>query len=67
MRNLDSGSGTFLILLDFSAAFDTIDYNELCDVLQCRLGIYGTALDLLRSFLQGHSQSVIIDGIQSEL
>ena len=61
------GSGTFLILLDLSAAFDTIDYDVLCDVLQCHLGICGTALDLLRSFLQGRSQSVIIDGIQSEL
>ena len=30
-------------------------------------GIYGTALDRLRSFLQCRSQSVIIDGIQSEL
>ena len=39
----------------------------LCDVLQCHLGICGTALDLLCSFLQGCSQSVIIDGIQSEL
>ena len=67
MLNLDSGSGTFLILLDLSAAFDTIDYDVLCDVLQCHLGICGTALDLLRSFLQGRSQSVIIDGIQSEL
>ena len=38
-----------------------------CDVLQCHLGICGTALDLLRSFLQGRTQSVIIDGIQSEL
>ena len=27
----------------------------------------GTALDLLRSFLQGRSESVIIGGIQSEL
>ena len=67
MLNLDSGSGTFLFLLDLSAAFDSIDYDVLCDVLQCHLGICGTALDLLRSFLHGRSQSVIIDGIQSEL
>ena len=39
----------------------------LCDVLQCHLCIYGTALDLVHSFLQGRSQSVIIDGIQYEL
>ena len=40
-------------MLDLSAAFDTIDYDVLCDVLQCHMGICGTALDLLRSFLQG--------------
>ena len=44
-----------------------MDYDVLCDVLQCDLGICGTALDLLHSFLQCRSQSVIIDGIQSEL
>ena len=54
MLNLDSGSRTFLILLDLSAAFDTIDYDVLC-VLQCHLGICGTTLDLLRTFLQGCS------------
>ena len=52
MLNLDSGSGTFLIVLDLSAALDTIDYDVLCDVLQCH---QGTTLDLLRSFLQGRS------------
>ena len=53
--------------MDLSAAFDTIDYDVLCDVLQCQLDIYGTALDRLRSFLQGRSQSVVIDGIRYEL
>ena len=53
----------FLFCWIVSAAFDTIDYDVLCDVLQCHLGICGTALHLLRSFLQGRSQSVIIDGI----
>ena len=64
MLNFDS---TFLILFDLSAAFDTIDYYVVCDVLQYHLGICSTALGILRSFLQGRSQSVIIDGIQSEL
>ena len=39
----------------------------LYDGLQYELGICDTALDLLRSFLEGRSQLVIIDGIQSEL
>ena len=54
--------------MDLSAAFDTIDYDVLYDGLQCHLRIlYGTAPDILRSFLQGPSQSVIIDGMQLEL
>ena len=37
-------------MLNLSAAFDTIDYDVLCDVLECHLGICGTSLDLLRFF-----------------
>ena len=54
-------------MLDLSSAFDTIDYDVLSDGLQCHMVICSTALDFLRSFLQGRSQSAIIDGIQSEL
>ena len=35
---LDSASGIFLIWLDLSAAFDIIDYDVLCDFLQCHMG-----------------------------
>ena len=48
--NLDSGSGSFLILLDLSSAFDTIDYDLLCTVFERHLGISGTTLKLLKSF-----------------
>ena len=39
----------------------------LCTVLERHLGIPGTALKLLKSFLTGRSQAVIIDGVKSEL
>ena len=52
MLHIHSGSGTFLIFLDLSAVFDTIDYNVLCDVLQGNMSIYRTALDLFHLFLQ---------------
>ena len=56
MLNVVSGSGSFfLILLDFSSAFETIDYDILCTVLERHLGISGTALKLLKSFLSGRS------------
>ena len=67
MINVDSGLGSFLILLDLSSAFDTIDYDLLCTVFERHLGISGTALKLLKSFLTGRFQAVIIDGVKSEL
>ena len=42
--NVDSGSGSFLIFLDLSSAFDTIDYDLFCTVFERHLGISGTAL-----------------------
>ena len=47
MLNVDSGSGSFLILLDLSSAFDIIDYDMLCTVFERYLGMSGTALKLL--------------------
>ena len=67
MLNVDSGLGSFLILLDLSSAFNTINYNLLCTIFERHLGISGIALKLLKSFLTGRSQAVIIDGVKSEL
>ena len=67
MLNVDSGSGSFLILLDLSSAFDTIDYDLLCTVFERHPGISGTTLKLLKSFLTGRSQAVIIDVLNLNL
>ena len=50
-----------LVLLDLSAAFDTIDHNILLDRLSRTFGITGNALSLLSSYLQNRSQSVSIN------
>ena len=54
--------GTFLVLLDLSTAFDTIDHNILLFRLERVAGIQGAALQWLGPYL---AQSVVIDGIRS--
>jgi hypothetical protein len=49
-----------LILLDLSAAFDTIDHHILLTRLSTFYGITGPALKLLESYLHDRTQSVTI-------
>ena len=56
---LDAGHSTALLLLDLSAAFDTIDHSILTHRLQHWFGISPKALNLLSSFLSDKSQTVI--------
>lgn len=58
----DSGNVTALVLLDLSAAFDTIDHEILLSRLQTDVGITGTALSWFRSYLTGRSQVVSCAG-----
>ena len=54
-----------LVLLDLSAAFDTINHEKL-HRLETRFGINGTALDWFRSYLSNRSQAVRINNSSSE-
>uniref|UniRef100_A0A803SWN1 Reverse transcriptase domain-containing protein n=1 Tax=Anolis carolinensis TaxID=28377 RepID=A0A803SWN1_ANOCA len=56
-RELDRGSVTLLVLLDISAAFDTIDHGILLRRLS-GMGLGGIALQWLQSFLEGRTQMV---------
>ena len=64
--SIDQGRGGILVLLDLSSAFDTIDHIVLFNLWQDIFGISGSALDLLKSYLDGRTQCVPIDGIVSE-
>lgn len=63
----DSKTATILILLDMSAAFDTVDLNKLLSILQYKIGLRGTALKWFQSFLLGRSQKVLVNGVISEV
>ena len=58
---LDAGSSAILLMLDLSAAFDTIDHDILLSRLCNVYGITGDALDWFRSYLTGRIQCVVIE------
>lgn len=55
-----------LVLLDLSAAFDTIDHKIMIDRLKAMYGIEGTALNWFKSYLSNRSQSIIIGNSESK-
>ena len=63
---IGKGNGNLLVLLDLSAAFDTIAYLILFDILKMYIGFDGNALKLIMSYFSDRAQRVQIDGILSE-
>ena len=64
--SLNAGRSTAL-LLDLSAAFDTIDHNILLHRLQYWFDFSSSALNLLFSFLSSRSQIVVTSKLKSQL
>jgi len=62
LEALDSGHTCILVLLDLSAAFDTLDHEILIKRLETTFGITGNALSWFVSYLSDRFQSVTIDG-----
>ena len=54
-----------LLLLDMSAAFDTVDHSILLSRLSTSFGINGKALAWFRSYLHNRSQFISIDSYRS--
>ena len=63
---MDKQKVTLLLLLDLSAAFDTVSHAILIQRLRDRVGIRHEALDWFISYLSGRKQCVGINGTNSE-
>ena len=62
----DKSNATVLMLLDLSAAFDTVDHNTILRILEKEIKIRGTALKWFRSFLVGRCQRTRLGAVTSE-
>ena len=63
---LESGQEARIVQIDFSAAFDRVNYQGILYKL-CSVGIGGSVLSILTQFLSNRSQQVMMDGCGSSL
>ena len=64
--NMDRQLVTSIVILDLSAAFDTVDHDLLLDVLEARFGITGTARKWYESYLKPRKFRVAIGEEKSQ-
>lgn len=62
---IDDQKGVLLVLLDLSAAFDTVHHSTLLKRLQQRIGVKGIPLQWFQSYLEGRTQSVCVSSSTS--
>ncbi len=67
LMELDNRNVMLLLLLDLSAAFDTIDHRILLNRLSERCGIKGTCLKWFSSYLTDRTQIVKINNSTSDI
>src|SRR5208282_779089 len=58
LQSVDQGDVAVLVLLDLSAAFDTVDHAILVRRLELSFEITGPAFEWFRSYLTGRSQHI---------
>ena len=63
---LEMGQVARLVQLDFSAAFDRVNYHGILFKC-CSVGVGGSVLSVLTQLLSNRSQYVVVDGCPSKL
>ena len=66
LHTLDQGGAAILVLLDLGAAFDTIDHSILLSRMETVLGVKGSALQWIKSYLLARKQRIKINDDFSE-
>ena len=62
---MDRREVTPLVLLDLSAAFDTVNHETIAALLESDFGVANQALLWIKSFLSGRKQRVVVEQKQS--
>ena len=63
----DNGKVSALVLLDLTAAFDTVDHELLLLRLERQFGVCGRALNWFQSYLTGRTYCVVFGGSKSSV
>ena len=66
LRAIDQRKITIFVLLDLSAAFDTVNHQILLDRPHIRFGVCGVALDWFKCYLTGRRRFVSVNGMRSD-
>ena len=64
-KSLDAGIESYIIQLDFSAAFDRLSHSGLIFKLKS-IGVCGSVLSICTKFISDCRQRVVVDGAASE-
>ena len=64
-QEIDKGRVILLIMLDLSAAFDTVVHDLLLNRLKYRFGINGVVWNWFQSYLKARRQKVVVNGVFS--
>ena len=65
LHNMEQQWVTLLVLVDLSAAFDTVNHPTLFQCLERQFGFHDSVLSWYKSYLSNRKQCIILNGMQS--